>query len=212
MSGNGESTYPFELPDMTWSEKTAGEYEDRYRDILRPKIEDKPKPIRIEVLAEDIKAGVRNIVSNSPVTIAIKRSSRLPGDVIPLWTIVRIGPTWYSVPRNAQRAVEQFDAKKKIKPFAFFLRPMPDLDYLVKPDLLGYSELRVTGGAVRVFRPGLVKRSRLADPKISSSSSKKRSGAGASRVRSATAKRSSVSKKKSTSSKTKGKKAPKRSA
>ena len=135
MNGNGGSdkSYPLEPQDMSWKEKTEGEYERRYRDILRPEIAEKPKPIRIQVSGEGIEAGVRNIVSNSPVTIAIKRASRIPGDVIPMWTIVRIGPTWYQISQTAQRAVQQFDSGKKIKPFSFNLVPLPDIDFLANP-------------------------------------------------------------------------------
>ena len=173
MNGNGGSdkSYPLEPQDMSWKEKTEGEYETRYRDILRPEITEKPKSIRIQVSGEDIEAGVRNIVSNSPVTIAIKRASRIPGDVIPMWTIVRIGPTWYQISRTAQRAVQQFDSGKKIKPFSFNLVPLPDIDFLANPDRLGYTKPRITGGYVRVARPGLTKKTRAPRRKSGSSAS-----------------------------------------
>ena len=184
MNGNGGSdkSYPLEPQDMSWIEKTEGEYETRYRDILRPAITEKPKSIRIQVTVEDIEAGVRNIVSNSPVTIAIKRASRIPGDVIPMWTIVRIGPTWYQISQTAQRAVQQFDSGKKIKPFSFNLVPLPDIDFLANPDRLGYTKPRITGGYVRVARPGLAKRTRAPRRKSGSVASRgasvKRSASG----------------------------------
>ena len=57
---------------MSWAEKVDGEFERRYRDVLRPAIKEASRSISIEVSAEDIAGGVRNIMSNSLVTNAIK--------------------------------------------------------------------------------------------------------------------------------------------
>ena len=157
MNGDGSSdkVYPLEPEEMSWTEKVDGEFERRYRDVLRPAIKETPRPIPIDVSAEDIANSVRNIISNSPVTNAIKRSSRLPGDVIPLWTIVRIGPSWYGIPTSAQKAMKDFDKKKRIKPFTFTLRPLPDIDFLANPDRLGKTSIRATGGETRMKALGV---------------------------------------------------------
>lgn len=84
--------------------------------------------IKIEVTDEDIRTGTPNSCLSCPITKAVMRALNKENSVderviaVYDYTGGGVRTKCFPLSRNARKFVRDFDARKKVKPFYFFLK------------------------------------------------------------------------------------------